>query len=124
VELRVGSRTGSAKQAALEMERYSFSKLYLLTYLLSYSMEQSPSWKANRFADSQEIPPHFMEPEGSLPHSQVPATCLYPEPAQSSTYPLIPLPEDPSFLMVAAIYSDNDKEKTTFRAKNRYWQYM
>jgi hypothetical protein len=25
-----------------------------------------------------------MEPEGSLPHSQVPATCLYPEPAQSS----------------------------------------
>jgi hypothetical protein len=28
-----------------------------------------------------------MEPEGSLPHSQVPATCLYPEPAQSSPYP-------------------------------------
>jgi hypothetical protein len=25
-----------------------------------------------------------MEPEGSLPHLQVPATCLYPEPAQSS----------------------------------------
>ena len=24
--------------------------------------------------------PHFMEPEGSLPHSQVPATCPYPEP--------------------------------------------
>jgi hypothetical protein len=30
-----------------------------------------------------------MEPEGSLPHSQVPATCLYPEPAQSSQYPHI-----------------------------------
>jgi hypothetical protein len=28
-----------------------------------------------------------MEPEGSLPHSQVPATCLYPEPTQSSPYP-------------------------------------
>ena len=27
--------------------------------------------------------PHFMEPEGSLPHSQVPATCPYPEPARS-----------------------------------------
>jgi hypothetical protein len=27
----------------------------LLTYLLTYSMEQSPSWKANRFAASQEI---------------------------------------------------------------------
>jgi hypothetical protein len=25
-----------------------------------------------------------MEPEGSLPHSQQPATCPYPEPAQSS----------------------------------------
>jgi hypothetical protein len=37
-----------------------------------------------------------MEPEGSLPHSQVPATCPYPEPARSSPYPHIPLPEDPS----------------------------
>ena len=38
-------------------------------------MEQIPSWEANRFSASQEIPPHIMEPEGSLPHSQVPATC-------------------------------------------------
>jgi hypothetical protein len=36
-----------------------------------------------------------MEPEGSLTHSQVSATCLHPEPAQSSPYPHIPLPEDP-----------------------------
>jgi len=35
-----------------------------------------------------------MEPEGSLPHSQVPGTCPYPEPARSSPYPHIPLPED------------------------------
>jgi len=28
-----------------------------------------------------------MEPEGSLPHSQVPATYIYPEPARSSPYP-------------------------------------
>jgi hypothetical protein len=34
-----------------------------------------------------------MEPEGSLPHSQVPATRLYPEPAQSSPHPHIPLPD-------------------------------
>ena len=27
-----------------------------------------------------------MEPEGSLPHSQVPATCPSPEPARSSPY--------------------------------------
>jgi hypothetical protein len=28
-----------------------------------------------------------MEPEGSLPHSQDPATCPYPEPYQSSPGP-------------------------------------
>ena len=37
-----------------------------------------------------------MEPEGSLPHSQVPATWPYPEPARSSPDPQTPLPEDPS----------------------------
>ena len=37
-----------------------------------------------------------MQPEGSLPHSQVPATFPYPEPALSYPYPQIPLPEDPS----------------------------
>jgi len=41
-------------------------------------MEQSPSSEANRFSDSEEIPAHFMEPEGSLPHSQVPAIFPYP----------------------------------------------
>ena len=30
-----------------------------------------------------------MKPEGSLPHSQVPATCPYPEPARSNPYPHI-----------------------------------
>ena len=29
-------------------------------------------------AQSRNLP-HFIEPEGSLPHSQVPATCPYPE---------------------------------------------
>ena len=52
--------------------------------LLTHSMEQSPSWEVNRFAASQEIPPHFIEPNGSLPQSQVPATCPCPEPARSS----------------------------------------
>ena len=37
-----------------------------------------------------------MEPEGSLPHSQVSANCPYPEPYRSSPYPHIPLPEDSS----------------------------
>jgi len=39
---------------------------------------------------------HFIEPEGSSPQSQVPATCPYSQPARSSPYPHIPLPGDPS----------------------------
>jgi len=38
--------------------------------------------------------PHFMEPESSLPQSQEPATWPYPQPAQSSPTPHIPIPED------------------------------
>ena len=39
-----------------------------------------------------------MEPKGSLPHSQVTATCPYPEPDQSSPLFRIPFPENPSLL--------------------------
>ena len=35
-------------------------------------MEQSPSWEANRFSDTQEIPRILMEHEDSLPYSQKP----------------------------------------------------
>jgi hypothetical protein len=35
-----------------------------------------------------------MEPESSLPYSQVPATCPYPEPAPSSPHNPLPPPED------------------------------
>ena len=35
-----------------------------------------------------------MDPDGSLPHSKVPAFCEYSEPAQSSQCPHITLPED------------------------------
>ena len=34
-----------------------------------------------------------MEPEGSLPYSQAPATCPYPEPTPSSPHNSFPLPE-------------------------------
>jgi hypothetical protein len=48
--------------------------------LFTHSMEQSPSWEANSFADSQEIPRILLNPEISLPHSQMPANFPYPEP--------------------------------------------
>ena len=60
--------------------------------LLTYCMVQSPSWEANWFAASPRNSPHFTEPEGSLPHSQTSATCLYPVPANPvhipTTHPL------------------------------------
>jgi hypothetical protein len=58
-------------------------------------MEQSPTWEANQFTASPEIHRIFMEPEGSLPYSQVPATCLYPEPTLSSPHARLQFPEDP-----------------------------
>jgi len=57
-------------------------------------MEQSPSWEANGFSGSQEIHRILWNPKDSLPHSQVPATWPYPEPARSSPYPHTLLPED------------------------------
>jgi hypothetical protein len=50
-------------------------------------MEQSPSWEAKTSSASQEILPHLLEPEGSSPYSQEPATCPYPEADWSSTCP-------------------------------------
>ena len=36
---------------------------YLLTYLLTHSMEQSSSWEANRFSASEEIPRILWKPK-------------------------------------------------------------
>ena len=70
--------------------------VWLIMYIFTYSMVQSPSWEANWFAASQDLPRIFMEPEGSLTHSQASATCPYPGPAQSSPHTHIPPPGDPS----------------------------
>ena len=46
-------------------------------------MAQSPSWEADWFCSQSRNSPHFIEPESSLPYSQMPATCPYPEPILS-----------------------------------------
>ena len=48
----------------------------------TYCMEQSLSENLNGFQLDKKFP-HSMESAGSLPHSQLPATCPYPEPDQS-----------------------------------------
>jgi hypothetical protein len=57
-------------------------------------MEQSPSWEADSHSDGQEIPPSFMEPEGSLPCSQEAATGSYPEPDESRRHFPTLFPQD------------------------------
>ena len=42
-----------------------------------------------------------MEPEGSLPHSQVSTTCPYPEPDQFSPLHHIPLPENSIYTWIS-----------------------
>jgi hypothetical protein len=63
-------------------------------YLLHGSESFLRSWPV--FAAGQEIPRIFMEPEGSLPYSQVPATRPYPEPTPSCPHDPLQLPEHPS----------------------------
>jgi len=57
------------------------TKNNLFTYLLAYSMQQSPSWEDSWFSASQRNCSHFTEFESSVPHSQMPAIYTYPEPA-------------------------------------------
>ena len=54
---------------------------YLLTYLLTYSMVQSPSWEANRFAASQEIPRISRNPNvHSRTHKRPPPVSILGQP--------------------------------------------
>ena len=68
---------------------------YLLTSLLTYSMEQSHSWEANRFSASQEIPRILWNLKI---HYRI-YKCLTPVPILSQISPVRgpnTLPEDPS----------------------------
>jgi len=53
----------------------TFRNAVTTTEKTDFSMEQAPSVQDNQFETSQQIPPHFIESECSLSHSQVPATC-------------------------------------------------
>jgi hypothetical protein len=55
-------------------------------------MEQSPSWEANRFSATQEIPRILCNPQVFLPNSQKPVPTLS---YTDSVHAPIPLLEDP-----------------------------
>ena len=72
--------------------------LPLLTYLLTYLLTPWSRVLLEKLTGSAAVKkfPAFLEPEGSSPYSQVPATCPYPEPTPSSPHNPLPLPEDTS----------------------------
>jgi hypothetical protein len=81
----IGHRTARSKGA------HASKNAYLLTPYSRVLLE-----KLAGLCSQSRNSPHFTEPEGSLPHSQVPTTCLYPESTQSSPYPHILLLEEPA----------------------------
>jgi hypothetical protein len=76
-----------------------------ITYLFTYLLHGAQSFLRSQLVCSQSTNfPHCMEPERSLPHSQVSATYLYSEPAQCSPYPHTLLHDDP-FYYYPTIYA-------------------
>jgi hypothetical protein len=75
----------------------SIAELILLIYVLAYLLT---SWSRvlEKLTGLQLVKKFraFMEPKGSLPHSQVTAIYPCPEPHRFSPCPHIPLREDPS----------------------------
>jgi len=74
---------------------FTYWRTYLLTNLLTYTMEQSPFWEANRLSASQEIPSPSWNPKVHYSIHNIPP----PVPILSQLNPVrapIPLPENPS----------------------------
>jgi hypothetical protein len=53
-------------------------KYYTCTSVCT-AMQQESFLRSYQFLSYSRNSPHFMEPKGSLPHSQQPASCPYPE---------------------------------------------
>ena len=80
----------ASRQQCCKTHKRPLPFFYLLTYLLT----PCGTVFIEKLIGSQfhsRNSPHIMEPEGSLPHSQVAASCPYPESARSSPYPHIPV---------------------------------
>ena len=62
-------------------------KQYLLTYLLTNSTKQSPSWEANRFSARKKIPRILWNLKVHYHIYKCPSPWPYPEPHWSSPHP-------------------------------------
>jgi len=60
-----------------------------------------------------------VETEGSLPHLQAPANCLFPEPDQSSTCPHIRIPEIHLIIILPSM-PEFSKRSAPFRCKHQH----
>ena len=68
---------------------------YLLTYLLTHSMQHSPSWEANRFSASQEIPRILWNPNVHYRIRKCPPTVpilSQLDPVHAPTSPFLKMP--------------------------------
>ena len=65
---------------------------WLLTYLLTYSMDQSPSWEANWFCSKSRNSPHFWNPKVHHRTHKCPPAVLIPS-------QLHPVPTTPSHFL-------------------------
>ena len=75
----------------------SFEIVLVHTVLFTYLLQGAESFlRSYLVLQLVKKFPAFLEPEGSSPYSQVPATCPYSEPTPSSPHNPFPLPEDPS----------------------------
>ena len=69
-------------QSSFHEDTLKMFSTYLLTPQSTVLLE-----KLIGFCSYSRNSPHFMEPEGSSPYSQLPATCPYPEPTIQSPQP-------------------------------------
>ena len=72
---------------------FTYLFTYLITYLIIYSTEHNPSWEANRFSQSQEIPRILSTRRFITAFTRARHLSLS---WASSIQSIPPLPEDPS----------------------------
>jgi hypothetical protein len=78
--------------------------------------EKSPSWETDSRPVSHEVFPSFVEPKGSSPWSQQPATRPYPEPDESNSHPSTLL-RSAFYVIYLFIFS----LCTAFDRTNKFW---